>query len=412
MASPVVAAVRQHGGVLPVDFTRQLALRLPDRVREALSADDIALVNAYARGLREQGHEQPGIRLAAASAVAASEPVSIAQVVEIVRPEQQITEAAELFEQRGYPTEAVNVLINSIHHLPVEADEWQQLREHAERWLAEHPGHHERSRGQRSKPPVFEQPMPSPAAPDVAAPPAARPGNAPPEPPKEASEQEPDKSFFFLLKGDQAFKDQVVRGQDADLYFCYDVPSLDALASLAGKSLDELGDLVREGESIEIGVFIKPVGLTFRGNGKDYQIARIENNELKNKVCFKLRARDEVATETGIHVVLTYNGAEVFQAFVRIRIVDAIDRTSTAITQLAISRSTFDLNDALPRDLTAFITTDPKEAKCRVSVRVGRELPWDPYVLDPDTLATAIVRAPTALRPAMKRHSRWRCRPE
>ena len=100
MASPVVAAVRQQGGVLPVDFTRQLDLRLPDRVREALSADDIALVNAYARGLREQGQEQPGIRLAAASAVAASEPVSIAQVIEIVRPEQQITEAAELFGGR------------------------------------------------------------------------------------------------------------------------------------------------------------------------------------------------------------------------------------------------------------------------------------------------------------------------
>ena len=87
-----------------------------------------------------------------------------------------------------------------------------------------------------------------------------------------------------MLKGDQAYKDQVVRGQPADLYFLYDVPSLDALARLEGKTLGPIIQAAHEGESIEIGVFIKPVGFTFRGTGKDYQIARIEDDELKNRV--------------------------------------------------------------------------------------------------------------------------------
>ena len=189
----------------------------------------------------------------------------------------------------------------------------------------------------------------------------------------------------------------MVRGQPADLYFLYDVPSLDALARLEGKTLGPIIQAAHEGESIEIGVFIKPVGFTFRGTGKDYQIARIEDDELKNRVCFKLLARDQPVGDTGFHAVLTFNGAEVFQAFVRIAIVDLIDRTSTAVTQLAISRSTFELNEALPRDLTAFITTDYDEGECRVSVRVGSELPWSPKVFNLDTLNTAILGARKSL---------------
>jgi hypothetical protein len=363
IASPVLDAARRHRLVVPEDFTVQIAQRLPVRTREPLSRADIDLVNAYASGLREQGQEQSGIRLAAASAVTSIDPVPMTQVIEIIRPNLQVRDAAELFDQRGYSTEAVNVLLGSIQELPVTATEWQQLLERV------------------------EQSVPKPSA--------SRSG-PPPKPHEKPPDSEQPKSFFFLLQGDQAYKDQVVRGQPANLYFLYDVPSLEALARLESKTLDEIAKAASEGDPIEIGVFVKPVGFKFRGNTKDYQVARIEDDELKNKVCFKLQARDQPDGDTGVYAVLTYNGAEVFQAFIRIAIVDAIDKTSAAITQLTISRSTFDLNDALPRDITAFITTDYEGGECRVSVRVGSELPRSPKVLNRNTLATAILSARNA----------------
>ena len=138
IASPVLTAARHQGVQVPEDFTRQIAQHLPDRIREPLSPRDINLVNAYARGLREQGQEQPGIRLAVACAVTSSEPVPMTQLIEIVHPNLQIREAAELFDQRGYPTEAVNVLMDSIQELPVGAAEWRQLLERIEQSLDEY----------------------------------------------------------------------------------------------------------------------------------------------------------------------------------------------------------------------------------------------------------------------------------
>ena len=61
------------------------------------------------------------------------------------------------------------------------------------------------------------------------------------------------------------------------------------------------------------------------------------------------------------------------------------------MTQLVVSKSTFDSNQSLPRDLTAFITT--QDGQSRVSVRVGRELPQPAEVLDLDQLENAILNA-------------------
>lgn len=388
IALPVLTAARRQGLVVPADFTREMVQRLPQRIRNPLSPADIELVNDHARHLREQGDEEPGIRLAVACAVTASAPVPMAQVIEIVQPSQQIRQAAELFDRRGYPTEAASLLIDSIEGLPAER-ELHQLMQRIEQFLARPSTQSSRSRRQRSKPPATSPPdeasiaVPSPA-----------PGSPPPKPPKKP-ESKPGKSFFFVLDGEHAHKDQVVRNQAADLYFLYDVPSPGALARLESNTLGALANAAREGDTIEIGVFIKPFGLTFRGNEVEYKIARIKNDELQEKVFFKLRAKDEPLADSGLHVVLTYNGAEVFQAFIRIAIVETLDATSPSVTQLVISKSTFDLNQALPRDITAFITT--QDGQCRVSVRVGSELPKPPEVFDLLQLQNAISNARTKL---------------
>ena len=113
---------------------------------------------------------------------------------------------------------------------------------------------------------------------------------APPSPPP--SDSKPEKTFFFLLVGDHAHLDQVVRAQSVDLHFLYDIPSVDALARLESKTLDELAEAARDGELLEIGVFILPIGFTFRGNEGDYKIVRIKGNEQLDTVVFKLRASD------------------------------------------------------------------------------------------------------------------------
>jgi len=368
IASPVLAAARRQGLVIPESFTLHIAERLSSRVRQQLSPADIQLVNAYASNLRQQGQVEPAIRLAVTSAVTSNEPVPMTQVIEIVRPDLQIIQAAELFEHRGYPTEAAHVLVDTIGGYPRAAAEWQQLWERVEQSFGARPAQRRRSRGQRSRPPA---------------------------PPQSSPESTPEKSFFFLLKGDQAYKDQVVRSQPVDLHFLYDVPSLEALARLEGKSLTTIADAARKGRPIEIGVFVKPIGLTFRDNDEEYKIATIEDDELKKKVRFELLAGNQLLADAGFFAVLTYNGAEVFQAFIRIHIVETVDRTPSAVTQLALSRATFDLNEALPRDVTAFITTD--DGLCRVSVRIGTALPKKPKVLELPKLENAIHSARTTL---------------
>lgn len=392
IASPVLAAANRQRLALPEDFTSQIAARLPQRERQALSPDDMNVVNSYAYVLSQQGHEEPGIRLAVTSVVTSRTPVQMGQVIEIVRPNVQVRQAAELFDRRGYPTEAANVLMDSIHGLSVAAEEWQQLKAHAGRWLDERSEPGERQRGQRGKPPT----PPSAPTPESSVRSAGS-GVPPPQVPEKPPDPWPAKSFFFLLKGEQAFKDQVVRGQSADLYFLYDVPVLEALARFESKTLDALEEAAREGELIEIGVFIKPVGFTFRGIEKDYQIAKIEGDELTTKVCFRLQAHEQPVADPGVHAVLTFNGAEVFQAFISIAVVDVLDRAPSPITQLAISRSLFDRNDALRRDITAFITTDEENGFCCVTMRVGNALPTSPKPLDLNQLDSELMSARNTL---------------
>ena len=361
IASPVLNATRRQELSVPDDFALDIVRRLPQRHREPLSERDTGLVRSYARALRDAGQEEPGIRLAIASAVASQSPTSVEQVIEVVRPGARIREAAQIFGRRGYPTEAANVLMDSLEGgFPM-----HELRELVERGELPAPSSSavvvRRSRGRSKKP----------------------------------TSSSPDKSFFLALEGEHVHRDQVVRDQDADLYFMYDIPSADAVAQLKSDTLTKLGTAAREGESLEIGVFVLPVGFRFRGNEADYKIATIRKNELQDAVVFKLRAIGAPGDDTGVTVVLTYNGAEVFQGFIRIAIVDALGASSTSITQLVVSKSAFDDNTSLPRDVTAFITT--QDGQCRVSVRVGRELPKPPEVLNLSQLQSAILNARAAM---------------
>ena len=107
IASPVLTAARRQGLIVPDDVAVDIVQRLRDRSREPLTVHDVELINVYASALREAGQEEPGIRLAVAVAVASPEPMRIRQVIEIVQPSAQIRRAAEVFDLRGYPTEAV-----------------------------------------------------------------------------------------------------------------------------------------------------------------------------------------------------------------------------------------------------------------------------------------------------------------
>ncbi|MGE0449759.1 MAG: hypothetical protein AB7Q29_09270 [Vicinamibacterales bacterium] len=364
-ASPVLAAALRQRIAVPDDFTSQIANRLPPRDRQLLSSADVDLVKRYAGVLRGEGHEQPAIRLAMASAVTSNAPVPMERIVQITHPSAQVKQAAALFDARGYPTEAVNVLMDSLHGLSMDAEPWRELKTEVDRWLAEPPAGGEASRAEpiRQGDPVPGRSLES-----------------------GFRARAVEKSFFFLLQGEHAFRDQVVRGKPADLHFRYDVLTLEALAKLENETLVQIAEAAREGEWLEIGVFVKPIGFTFRGIQRAYQIARIKDDALQEPVCFKLEARQEPPGDTGFHVVLTFHGAEVFQAFVQIRVVEALDRTPVTVTQLAISRTLFERNSTTPRDLTAFIAADDEDGQCRVTMRVGKELPTPPKPLNLNAL--------------------------
>jgi hypothetical protein len=389
-SSPILAAVRRQGIVVPMELTSQIVMRAPMRDPIRLSSADLDLVNAYARDIHDSGFTQPAVRLALASAASSHTPVPMTRVIEVVRPDEQVQAAAELFESRGYPTEAIGVLIDALESHADAASALEELWNQVQRIGR---------RGTRAKPPQpREDAAAPPPAPAAAAPPPPAPAAAePPGPTRRTSSTPPDKSFFFLLKGDHAYRNQVVRGTSVNLHFLYDVPSPDALAKLAGSTLDRLKAAAKKGRPLEIGVFVKPVGFTFADDEMDYKIAKIEDDELTNDVCFELNTPADVVLGSGITSVLTYNGAEVFQAFIPIAIVEAIDEADTGITELVISRSTFELNDSLPRALTAFITKDVYKNECRVSVRVGAALPKQPRMADLPALKVAVDNARTAL---------------
>lgn len=390
ITSPILNAARRHDIVIPDDFTNQIATWLPMRARGRLSPGDVVIVNSYARQIRDLGETEPALRLVLTSAVTSLESVPMGQVIDIVRPDVQVRTAAELFASRGYPTEAMSVLVDALEGRPDIHDVQQILWAEGKRWFGSK---------SRSAPPQAAPP----SEPDVlrhlplggGVPTPSRPtGGRPPLPPDKTPGPAPEKSFFFLLRGEQAYQSQVVRGQPVDLYFLYDVPSIEALAKLEGKSLSAISAAAKKGRQIDIGVFIKPIGLTFRDNDTDYQVATIKNDELTNPPCFELQAPAGPVQNSGVIAVLEYNGAEVFQAFIHIAIVDAIDKASSTITQLAISRTTFDLSESLPRDLTAFIMTNAaNRGECRVSMRIGSALPGKPQTIDRDDVKVAIDRA-------------------
>ena len=365
ISSAILGAARRQGLVVPMDPGNVISARTPEREPIILSGSDTGLVQQYAAELSEHRRFEPASRLALVSAVTSTGAPSISTLVDIIRPKRaEAARIAGTLDAKGYPTEAVGVLVDAIDARAGDTEEWRALWERVEPLG--------RSRISHAKPPLHVD-------------------ASPPEP---KSLPGPESEFFFQLEGPQARRNQVVRGTDVDLHFKYEPPTPEALAVLTGKSLDEVKRDAAAGKDIELEVVVAPQGFVFReGQARPYQIASIKNGALTGTVCFRLHAQPDACENPGFSTLLTLRGANLYQAFIPISLVDALGAPEVLKTAVMVNKAALERSDFVPRDLTAFILFHDGDSI--VSFRKGDGEPSPGEKFNDKQLATELTSAQT-----------------
>jgi|GEM_PF-806469 len=139
----------------------------------------------------------------------------------------------------------------------------------------------------------------------------------------------PAPSFNFALKGAEAKRDQVVSGAQFQLVFDYGVAGADALAKVHG---DILEAEVAKGD-FDLDVTIIPKGFIFTDSVFTRK-AKFRGGKFESAVVFNLRASADPVEESGLHVMLEVRGNLLYEFFLPVRLVEALDETGASETPL------------------------------------------------------------------------------
>jgi hypothetical protein len=156
---------------------------------------------------------------------------------------------------------------------------------------------------------------------------SSEPPNLPPhadrsfdEPPEEPPPSAPRPTFYFILKGDAVVGDQVKCDSDVDLVFNYDVPSDDVLATVTGRSLQEIRQ-----QSGLLDLTIIPHGFLIRDRVCS-KTASFRESRLEKPVVFCLKAHEQPLENSGLLVLFRVHGCLLYECYLNISLVTTLPR--------------------------------------------------------------------------------------
>jgi hypothetical protein len=144
--------------------------------------------------------------------------------------------------------------------------------------------------------------------------------------------------FYARLEGTSVAGDAVVVGSDVDLVFEYSVPRADALTVVDGWKLREAAS-----RDLDLGVTILPRGFTWREEVWT-ALASFRGGQLLAPVRFALRAGARRIEDAGFHVSLDVDGCPLYQFFIRVRLVPALEPDDALYTPVAFD---LDIDEAV-----------------------------------------------------------------
>lgn len=125
-------------------------------------------------------------------------------------------------------------------------------------------------------------------------------------------------SFCFSLLGGAVEGNSVRCGSEVSLVFNFDVPSPDALTTIAGEGINRLPQ-----QGGELGVSVIPAGLTVV-DGRWYQVAKFDGGRLEAPLNFRLKADDEPNERAVLHVILDRRGRVIYEFDLSVRVVESV----------------------------------------------------------------------------------------
>jgi hypothetical protein len=296
-----------------------------------LTASEARFIIKASVKLASEGAREEGLRLAYAGLAASDPERTINEVMAAIeQPSELLRSSVYNLSKKGYPTEATNLLFNVVGDDPkirrglwsAAEHELQGSRQKLRPQVRPGAGHPAISRKTRTK--------------------AEKKSTAHPE-------------LYFELQGNGAQRNQVKLASDVDLHFKYGVPGEDVLAKASGGPVDKVKEGIGAGKKLDIGVYVAPVGLDFQDEHEDpYQVARFRGGKMENSVVFHLRSPGNHVEQTGIRVILTLRGAELYRAFIPVELVAEIGETASAHTIISMTPSQISSSDSLARDVTAY----------------------------------------------------------
>jgi hypothetical protein len=283
---------------MPVEDIAANLQHLRSRKPVFLELDEARALTKAAYDLHLSGREKPAVRVGTLVSAMTADPSAdqlIARLAKAARPEtSRAFETSRRILSKGYPAEAVNLLIDSDS---VSTEEmWLGMEEDI------------RNRGRRLKPP-------GPAS--FALRSAWKSGA------RQAQVDPPAPSFFFELQGkDVARCNKALWGKAFDLVFRYDLLPADAAASVRG---DRLKQVIRG--NADLGIAIFPKGLTLTGGASG--VARFKDGQMiGDPPRFGLKAPekgpDVEPWPRGVQVVFTVAGSMIYNFFLEIKLVDVL----------------------------------------------------------------------------------------
>lgn len=223
---------------------------------------------------------------------------------------------------------------------------------------------------------------------------------APPPPQASPREVEPPRApaFHFTLSGSRSAAGRVEVGSDVDLAFRYDVPSLDMLVKVTGRTLDELRTIAGA-----IDLEIIPHGYRVT-DGRRWGRADFSDARLREPVVFHLRAEDTPQDDAGVDVLFRVHGTLIYELLLEMPVVASLGAATEGVYQKEVPLDLDAMMEARERRRDYVACVSRSSRGFDITAHRGYEAPWFEQSVISETRLQSLLDQTSALLEPVANH--------